>query len=86
MTGCIFPALNRPVLVLVGSVFLSQRFPSNQPLPLACTESPHAQAALSSTQQMMAAASKLGNYKCYLRGAVNFEMLASEMWKNESES
>lgn len=93
MTGWIFPALNHPVLglkwrisaVLVGSAFLSERFPSNQPLPLA-RESPHAQASLSSTKQMMAASSKLGNYKCYLRGVVNFEMLASEMWKNESES
>lgn len=57
----------------------SEHFPSNQLLLLACTESPHAQASLSSTKQMMAAASKLGSYKCYLIGVVNFEMLASEM-------
>lgn len=39
---------------------------------------------MSSTKQMMAAASKLGNCKRYLTGAVNFQMLTLEMWKNES--
>lgn len=64
-------------------MFLSEHFPSNQPLPLACLESPNAQALLSSTKQMMAAASKLGTYKCYLLGVVNCKILTSEMFKND---
>lgn len=67
-------------------MILSEHFPSNQPLPLACLESPNAQALLSSTKQMMAAASKLGTSKRYLLGVVNCKILASEMFKNDCES
>lgn len=35
---------------------------------------------------MRADASKLGKYKRYLTGVLNFKMLASEMWTNETES
>ncbi len=77
--------------VLSHSNYVSGCFPANQQYPtsLRAVRSPsaHAHCHLDyiSTKQMMTTASELGNYQALSQRPLNFETLALEMWKYESQ-